>query len=203
MNRPVCAALFATLGFTGCVAERDYADQWDQGSFKTSGIGVPRPLELGQGAMQGDLGAVTQIDSEASSVSLWNDPGYAGLTINLDRGQNGTGFTTIDLSGVGLQDERFQTGEIVVFEMNEQNWDENVYVTLIGCSDLGTNHWDATADKIEVRLDPETPEEAKRVDFRARFPGYEGGFGQPAQPEQTVSGSAVVDLTQSSSGAYY
>jgi hypothetical protein len=177
------------------MVERDYADTWDRGGGGDFGIGVPMELALGEGAIRGDMGAVTSIDERASSVNAWSDPGYASVTVNVDRGANGTGFTTLDLSGIGLRDERFASGDVVVFDVSEQTWDNNVYVSMIGCSDTSTNHWDATAERLEVRTDPETPEEAKRVDFRATFPGSEPGFGQPATTEQTVSGSAVIDLT--------
>jgi hypothetical protein len=193
LSLSACTALF-TLGFTGCVADREYADQWDQGAQGELGLGAGGVLALGEGAIRGDLGRVIGIDQPASSVESYTDVGYTSLTLNIDRGDNGTGFTTLDVQGVGLNEERFASGEVVVIENDDQSWDNAVYVSMIGCADLGDDHWDNNADKLEIQLDPETPDTAKRVDYRAHFPGQDYGFGS-AYEEQTVSGSAVVDLT--------
>jgi hypothetical protein len=205
LSSSAAAALAATLGLSGCIAERDYSNQWDRGQAGDIGIGVPIALEVGEGAMQGDMGRVVGIDGRTSSIDTWGDVEYTSLTLNVDRGTGGTGFTTLDMSGVGLADDRFASGEIVTFDVANQDWNQNVYVNMIGCSDLQDDHWDASADKLEVRLDPETPENAKRVDYRAHFPAVEGyDFGMADSPEQTVSGSAVIDMTNmAASNSYY
>ena len=189
-----CAALT-----TGCLSQRDYAPSPDEfDSFSDDGYvdegyddyGASN-INVTNGRVNGDIGAVHNFDSSAQQVDAWYDSSWQSTSITLTANDAGgrMGMFILNVDGVDLRAVHPGT-----YTYSVQSVDPGLdggYVTTTGCSSDDASYYDEEGDSGTITVQ-DTPQ-GRQIDVDASLPGSDaGGSWNPDAPNTTAHGSFTI-----------
>ena len=143
--------------FPGCVLDFDF-DDWD-----TAGSG--ESLVVDDAYVEGDLGDVQGVSSEARVANAYESYGY----VNIELRAQGRGWAVMHMLDL-------ETDELQVGDRYDSQDHATPYVGLVGCSGPEDNTWDfdRSADRVVVEVEEGSTPDKLRVQYRAEYSTYDG-----------------------------
>lgn len=140
------------LALSGCVLDFDF-DEWD-----TEPVGGALVVE--DAFVEGDLGSVEGVSSEARVASAYESYGY----VNIELRAQGRGWAVMHM--LDLETEQLQAGDVY-----DSAAPGTPHVGVLGCSGPSDGQWDydVSADRVVVEVFEGSEPDMLRVEYRAEY----------------------------------
>lgn len=185
------AAVSAIALTVGCIDAYSYQDADNERFNRINDFtgGFTGNIDLRDGALEGDIGAVS-VDNSGALLNGYDDQGFAYVEV-LATGDNGVAMNIVELNG-GLNHPDLQDGFTRTFSYEDAFNEDGLTATSLGCSGDEAYDWayDAPADETEIAV-TET-DEGMRIDYTSRTEVFDAFTGNPTGDMQSASGSFVI-----------